>query len=113
MNEREFSEIVKALCKHPTIYTPNGTFSEVSIFLEGFALGAQVGGLKHRAYHSKFSPFFQWLAARQGQQYVGGGWKNFRDSYSSEAAALTELAEMYREYAETECNSKSNLEGRG
>jgi hypothetical protein len=101
VGEREFSEVVSVICNRPTVYTPSGTFTEVSIFLEGFALGAKVGGAKHRNAHSKFTPFFQWLAVGRGQQYLGNGWKDFRAIYPDDEAALNGLALSYREYAES------------
>ncbi len=40
MTERGFLEYIEALCKHPEMYTPTGSFYEVVSFLEGF--GAQI-----------------------------------------------------------------------
>jgi hypothetical protein len=101
VGEGKFLEVVSAVCNRPTIYTPSGSFTEVSIFLEGFALGANVGGLKHQDAHSKFTPFFQWRAAGLGQQYLGDGWKDFRAAYSDDEAALNGLTQSYWEYAES------------
>ena len=101
MGEKEFLEVVSAVCNRPTVYAPSGTFTEVSIFLEGFALGAKVGGLRHQNAHSKFTPFFQWRAAGRGRQYLGDGWKDFRSAYPDDEAALNGLALSYREYAES------------
>ncbi len=101
MNEIQFSEVVATLCKHHKNYTPNGTFVEVSIFLEGFAMGAKVGGLKHRDCHSKFTPFFRWLADKKGRKQSVNPWEDFRGEYSDDIDALNGLANLYREYAES------------
>jgi hypothetical protein len=100
MDEFTFAGVVESVCRHPRTYTSHGTFIEAAIFLEGFAMGAEVGGLKNRVYHSKFTPFFQWLAVHLNDAESGVKWRHFENSYSDDETALGELSRLYREYAE-------------
>ena len=54
-----FQEIIGAVCKRPTMYTPTGSFYEIVSMLDGYGLGASV-----TPYHRTFTPFLQWAAGR-------------------------------------------------
>jgi hypothetical protein len=78
MTELEFSEIVASVCNYPRVYTVNGTFTEVTIFLEGYAIGANVG---KSIAHSKFTPFLKWLVTRLNSSSDIVGWDEFRNNF--------------------------------
>jgi hypothetical protein len=108
MDELTFLQVVEAMCRHPRVYTPQGTFSEVMIFLEGFACGAEVGVPRQRNSHSKLSgPFFKWLEEYQNRPegFVRG--VSFTSFYPDNETALKEFARLYREYAEEVCRKDS------
>jgi hypothetical protein len=97
MNEKDFFEIVEALCKRPKMYTPTGSFFEGVSFLEGYGVGANVG---ETTYHSAFTPFNKWLIKKFGIKKVMIGWDEFREMFSSDTEALENLSLLYKEYVD-------------
>lgn len=98
MNEEEFLDILESICNHPKTYTITGSFYEVVIFLEGFALGANVGS---NQYHSKFTPFLKWLVKKLKLNNLILTWKDFYERTSNDEVALRELNILYKEYVNT------------
>ena len=95
MEETEFAKVVDNVCRHPSMFTPNGTVAEVMSFLEGFAMGAQVGGAKNRNCHSKLTPFRRWCERRGTEVLIGS------DTVSANGFdSLDQFARLYSEYAE-------------
>ena len=97
MTERDFLEIVEALCKHPGMYTATASFYEAASFLEGFGIGADVGP---RQFHSAMTPFLIWLAHRLKTGEVIIQWTDFRERFVSDQEAFDNLLHLYREYLE-------------
>ena len=95
MEEIEFAKVVNNACRHPGLFTFNGTVTEVLSFLEGFAMGANVGGPKNRMSHSKLmTPFRQWCENRGVEVPIT------RESASAnDIAILNEFARLYTLYA--------------
>jgi hypothetical protein len=98
MCEKDFIEVIEAICKNPNTYTKSGSFYEVVIFLEGYAMGANIGD---NNYHSKFTPFHQWIVGKfhLGKLFVT--WTDFREIFSTDSDALKELSVLYKEYVES------------
>jgi hypothetical protein len=97
MTENNFCEIAEAVCKHPEMYTPTGSFYEVISFLEGYGNGANVG---ENTFHSTFTPFHKWLLAKQVVNQSIHVWGDFRKHYSSDSEALDNFVNLYREYVQ-------------
>jgi hypothetical protein len=98
ISEERFLDFIGWICKRPKLYTRSGSFIEAIMFLEGYALGAGVEGAEN--YHSKFTPFKKWAAAkfRNGDTFPLN-WDEFLDHFSSESEALNQLPILYAEYA--------------
>lgn len=95
MTEFEFLEIIEAVCKHPGLYVPTGSFYEAVSFFEGYGSGAEVGD---KAYHSALTPFLRWLTPKLAPKEKIIDWVTFRECYSTDAHAFENLSLMYREY---------------
>ena len=95
MTERDFLKYIEALCKRPKMYTPTGSFYEMVSFLEGYGAGANVG---EGAYHSSLTPFLKWAVKKFGIQELIIDWKEFRQLFSSDSEALSNLPTLYEEY---------------
>jgi hypothetical protein len=94
MEEIEFAKVVSNACRHPGLFTFNGTVAEVLSFLEGFAMGANVGGPKHRMSHSKLmTPFRQWCEDRGVEVPIT------ESALANDIAILDEFARLYTLYA--------------
>ncbi len=85
MTERDFLEIVEALCKHPGLSTPTASFYEAASFLEGFDIGADVDP---RQYHSAMTPFLTWLAHRLKTGEIIIEWTDFRERFTSDPGSF-------------------------
>jgi hypothetical protein len=96
--EKEFLETVEAVCKHSGLYTPTGSFFEGVSFLEGFGIGANVGGGE---YHSKLTPFCKWLVTKFESKKLIIHWNEFRERFSSDLEAFENLSVLYKEYIES------------
>lgn len=96
MTEFEFVEVVNAVCGRPTMYTKSGDFYEVISFLEGYAVGANVGDISS---HSKFTPFFRWLEKKSQFKKVELNWDIYRGYFDSDRDALDKLSSFYSKYA--------------
>ncbi|REJ75707.1 MAG: hypothetical protein DWQ47_09585 [Acidobacteria bacterium] len=66
------------------------------MFLEGYALGANLGS---NSAHSKLTPFLSWVAKKQGHSKVKMTWSDFLDIYDSDEEALRALKFLFTEYA--------------
>jgi hypothetical protein len=95
MTEKEFVEIVEAACKHPGLYTPNGTFYEAISFIEGFGVGAKV---EDHISHLALTPFMRWLIKKWEWKSVVLQWTEFRDQFSSDSEAFHNFLSLYKEY---------------
>jgi hypothetical protein len=98
MGENEFQNIVNAVCKNPKVYTKHGNFEEVITFLEGYAMGANVG---NNSFHSKFTPFLQWVAVKFDMSNSRVNWDEFRKLFENESESFRNLASLYNEYADS------------
>ncbi len=102
MSETEFLEIIRAICKRPTMYTATGTFFEAVSFLEGFSSGKDVGDT---AYHSSFTPFLKWLGGRtKGDSQFPLSWIEVRNQFSSDAQACEKLPKLYQSFLDEATN---------
>jgi hypothetical protein len=99
MEEAEFFSIVEILCRSPRVHTQNGSFLEVIMFLEGYALGANVGD---NCSHSKFTPFLQWVAIRYKKNKSCINWDEFQEIFTNEAEAFSNLISLYKTYTESD-----------
>ena len=96
MTEIEFIEVVDAVCGRPAMYTKSGAFYEVVSFLEGYAIGANVGNI---SAHSKFTPFLKWLEKQSSFKGTDLNWDVFREHFDSDVEALRNLSSFYSDYA--------------
>ncbi|MBK7706071.1 MAG: hypothetical protein IPN69_18695 [Acidobacteria bacterium] len=96
MTEKQFIEIVEAVCRRPRMYTVNGTFEEVVCFLDGFGLGSD---LATGQTHSIWTNFGKWLANTRGIANGPIMMSEFRGWYENDERALAELIRFYQEYA--------------
>jgi hypothetical protein len=96
MKEKDFLEVVEAVCRRPGLYTPTGSFYESASFLEGYAIGADVHG--NTRPHSSFTPFLKWLIPVFQIDDVIMQWPEFRERFSSDAEALENLLVLYARY---------------
>lgn len=92
-SEKDFYETVEDICKYPRKCTQNGTFFEVTSYLEGFAHGAKVDVYAH----SFSTPFFVWLEEKKRLD-LALNWTIFRNMFTSDDEALRNLAILYKEY---------------
>jgi hypothetical protein len=95
MNEDNFLEVIEGICKKPKTHTASGSFFEVIMFLEGFALGADVG---NNSYHSKFTPFNKWLAQKFAVDEVIVTWVEYRGFFPTDSEAVSMLPTLFKEY---------------
>lgn len=98
MKEKDFFNIVELLCRNPKVYTIHGNFEEVITFLEGYAMGANVG---NNSFHSKFTPFLNWVALRVGISSSRINWDVFREMFANESESFTNLILLYKTYTES------------
>jgi len=96
MTNKQFCEIVDAVCTRPRLYTINGTFEEVVCFLDGFGLGSN---LDNKQTHSIWTEFGLWLARVRKVAHQSITMSEFRSWFDNDEAAILELARAYREYA--------------
>jgi len=45
------SDVVRAICQRPRVYTMHGTFGEVLAFLEGYTTGALLGSPQNTKFN--------------------------------------------------------------
>lgn len=94
MTEREFCEIVRAVCKHPKMHTPNGTLGEVLSFLDGFGIAALSG----RKSHSSLTPFQRWWSIKFASAQKPMPFQEFLDQFETEVEAIEQLPALYEEF---------------
>jgi hypothetical protein len=94
----EFIEIVNSICKHPKMYTPNGTFYEIASFLEGYGSNVEVSEKNYA--HSYTNSFREWLAIKFDARQSPLNWVDFRDRFDSDLEALENLSVLHKEYVE-------------
>ena len=92
-----FIDIDEALCKRPKVYTMNGTFGEITAYIEGYANGKRFGP-KGRS-GSYFNSFYRWLALNLPEDY-----SRMEELITSQIHedALREFARLYRLYENSE-----------
>jgi hypothetical protein len=99
-----FVDVVEAVCKHPQMYTMNGTFAEVTAYLEGYTTADSKNS--RRELHG----FNRWLSAKLGYPSHVVSWVYLHETYPDDAQALKELSRLYREYADFGDDSNGELE---
>lgn len=104
MNEAEFSEVVKAVCKRPRMFTPYGTLAEVIAYLEGYSLAARVQPHSHWG----MSRFYQWLKQQPGNPEKAVRWEELLDCHNTSEAELSRFAESYDAFVQNISLSKTN-----
>jgi hypothetical protein len=77
-----FADIVEALCKRPQMYTMNGTFVEVTAYLEGYTTADPKNS--RRELHG----FNSWLSVKLGYPSHIVSWVYLREIYPDDAEAL-------------------------
>ena len=98
--ERKHLTFVESVLRRPTMYTFNGTFEEVTAFLEGYYSGLSLGirpGSPGERKSEDWWEFVHWLEERVAPP-KGRLLESFRDFYGSgERAmeAITPLAEAF------------------
>ena len=101
-NPSNVLELVVSVCKIRMMYTPNGTFYECALYLEGRVTCAPPGTLGQFDGHNPFLAFINWaIVKRKGalpNEFTG--WRYFRGLFNSDDEALEEFPLLLKEYLE-------------
>lgn len=95
---RSLAELVDAICKHPGMFTPGGTFGEAASWLQGYSSGLN---RVEPDMASDWYEFLEWLPQRLN--YPSNFIWHFilKSRYPEDEIALEQLTSLYAEYLST------------